>query len=88
MIQNVTVDYGAGGMPEIMKGGVPAAVTLTITFSEIQIQTAQDYGADEPIVEAAVKQDFAAAGEASGTNATTPNATPTNVNSGGTPGAF
>jgi len=88
MIQNVTVDYGAGGMPEIMKGGVPAAVTLTITFSEIQIQTAQDYGAEEPIVEAAVKQDFAAAGEASGTNATTPNATPTNVNSGGTPGAF
>jgi hypothetical protein len=84
MIQNVTVDYGAGGMPEIMKGGVPAAVTLTITFSEIQIQTAQDYGAEEPIVKAAVKQDFAAAGEASGTTDTTPKTTPT---SGGGPRA-
>lgn len=50
MIQSVGVDYGAGGMPEIIKGGVPAAVTLTITFSEIQIQTAQDYGAAEPVV--------------------------------------
>jgi hypothetical protein len=85
MIQNVTVDYGAGGMPEIMKGGVPAAVTLTISFSEIQIQTAQDYGAQEPVVQPAVKQEFAAAGQASGTNATTPKATLTNVNGSGIP---
>ena len=43
MISNVTVDYGAGGMPEIIKGGVPAAVSLTIGFSEIQIHTQDDY---------------------------------------------
>lgn len=86
MIQNITVDYGAGGMPEILKGGVPAAVTLTISFSEIQIQTAQDYGASEPLVKAAVKQDFAAAGEGSGTNKSA-NATPNNsVIGNGIPG--
>lgn len=43
MISNVTVDYGAGGMPEIIKGGVPAAVSLTISFSEIVMQTQDDY---------------------------------------------
>jgi hypothetical protein len=43
MISNVTVDYGAGGMPEIIKGGVPAAVSLSISFSEIQIHTQDDY---------------------------------------------
>jgi hypothetical protein len=46
MIQNVTADYGAGGMPEIIKGGVPAAVSLSITFMELQIHTAEDYGAE------------------------------------------
>lgn len=43
MISNVTVDYGAGGMPEIIKGGVPAAISLTISFSEIVMQTKDDY---------------------------------------------
>ncbi len=80
MIQNVTVDYGAGGMPEILKGGVPAAVTLTISFSEIQIQTAHDYGHDPIVVQPENKQDFAAAGDGSGTNKSgnAPNATPNN----------
>lgn len=43
MISNVTVDYGGGGQVSIIKGGVPAAVTLTISFSEVQIQTREDY---------------------------------------------
>ena len=44
MISNVTVDYGGGGgMPQIIKGGVPAAVTLSISFSEVQIHVAEDY---------------------------------------------
>lgn len=44
MISNVTVDYGGGGgTVSIIKGGVPAAVTLSISFSEVQIQTAEDY---------------------------------------------
>ena len=44
MISNVTVDYGGGGgMPQIIKGGVPAAVTLSISFSEVQIHVADDY---------------------------------------------
>jgi len=65
MIQCVTVDYGAGGMPEIIKGGVPAAITLTVTFSEIQIQTAHDYGADPTDTPPANKVDSGAA-ESSG----------------------
>jgi len=47
MISNVTVDYGGGGgMPQIIKGGVPAAVTLSISFSEVQIHTRDDYPLD------------------------------------------
>ena len=45
MIQSVNVDYGGGGMPEILKGGKPAVVSISITFSELQINTAEDYGA-------------------------------------------
>jgi len=47
MISNVTVDYGGGGgMPQIIKGGVPAAVTLSITFNEVEIHTRSDYPVD------------------------------------------
>ena len=34
-------------MPEILKGGKPAGVSLSITFSELQINTAEDYGAPD-----------------------------------------
>ena len=44
MIGQINVDYGVGGMPEIIKGGRPAAVSLSISFSELQIQTSEDYG--------------------------------------------
>jgi len=47
MIQSVNVDYGGGGMPEIIKGGKPAVVSLSVTFSELQIHTAEDYGAKD-----------------------------------------
>jgi len=43
MISNISVDYGAGGQVSIIKGGVPAAVTLTVSFSEVQIQTRDDF---------------------------------------------
>jgi hypothetical protein len=33
-------------MPQIIKGGVPAAVTLSISFSEVQIHTRDDYPTD------------------------------------------
>ena len=52
MIDNVTVDYtGGGNQVSIIKGGVPASVTLSISFKELTIQTAEDYGAPpiEPI---------------------------------------
>jgi len=44
MISDVTVDYSGGGpQVSIIKGGVPASVTLSITFKELSIQTAEDY---------------------------------------------
>jgi len=52
MIDNVSVDYtGGGNQVSIIKGGVPASVTLSISFKELTIQTAEDYGAApiEPI---------------------------------------
>jgi hypothetical protein len=46
MIDNVSVDYtGGGNQVSIIKGGVPASVTLSISFKELTIQTAEDYGA-------------------------------------------
>lgn len=44
MVSNITVDYGGGGMPEILKGGRPAVVSLSISFSELAIHTSEDYG--------------------------------------------
>lgn len=43
MISNVTVSYGQGGFVTIMNGGVPNSVSLSITFQEMSIQTADDY---------------------------------------------
>jgi hypothetical protein len=48
MISDVNVDYSGGASQvSIIKGGVPASVTLSITFKELSIQTANDYR-DEP----------------------------------------
>ena len=45
MIKNVSVNYDGGqGQVSIIKGGVPAAVSLNLTLSEVQIHTAEDYG--------------------------------------------
>ena len=45
MITDMTVDYGAGGQLGIMAGGRPAGVNIALTFQELQIETAEDYGA-------------------------------------------
>ena len=44
MINSFTVDYGANGMA-FMKGGKPASVNLSIQLTELEIETAEDYGA-------------------------------------------
>ena len=46
MVTNFTVDYGAGGMMAILKGGKPAGVTLSLSMQELAIETAEDYGAE------------------------------------------
>jgi len=46
MVTNFTVDYGAGGMMALLKGGKPAGVTLSLSMQELAIETAEDYGAE------------------------------------------
>jgi hypothetical protein len=46
MITEMQVDYGAAGGVSIMKGGKPASVQLSMTMSELEIETAHDYGAE------------------------------------------
>jgi hypothetical protein len=43
MVSNVSVNYSAGGITSIAKGGVPATVSLSMSFSELDIETADDY---------------------------------------------
>lgn len=45
MITSFTVDYGAGGSMSFLKGGKPAAVNIAINATELEIETAEDYGA-------------------------------------------
>lgn len=45
MVTSMTVDYAAGGSLAIMQGGRPAGVNISITLQELQIETANDYGA-------------------------------------------
>lgn len=47
LIQNMSVDYGAGGNLAIMAGGKPAGVTISLTLQELSIETADDYLADK-----------------------------------------
>lgn len=44
MVTGVSVNYSAGGgITAIAKGGVPAAVSLSMNFQELDIETADDY---------------------------------------------
>ena len=43
MLTNVSVDYGTGGQVSILRGGKPAAVTLSLSFTELNIHTREDY---------------------------------------------
>lgn len=44
--KNVTVDFSEGSMP-LFKDGMPKHVTLTLTFEEVMVNTASDYGHSE-----------------------------------------
>lgn len=43
MLTNVTVNYGNNGMISILKGGKPSALTLSLSFTEMNIHTREDY---------------------------------------------
>ena len=43
MCDNLTIDYGASGEIIVAEGGVPQGVKLTMSFKELEIQTAEDY---------------------------------------------
>jgi len=54
MITDFSVDYGAGGGVAMMRGGKPAGVTLSISLTELEIETAHDYGATGNSIQEAV----------------------------------
>ena len=49
MCTGMDVDYGAAGSMVIAKGGRPAAVNISLSFSELVIHTAEDYGEEEQV---------------------------------------
>ena len=51
MCTGMDVDYGAAGSMVIAKGGRPAAVNISLSFSELVIHTAEDYGEEEQVFE-------------------------------------
>lgn len=54
MITEFGVDYGAGGSVAIMRGGKPAGVTLSMSLTELEIETSHDYGAAGNSIQEAV----------------------------------
>ncbi len=46
MISQVEVNYSGSGAPAFVEGGKPAVVTLTISLTEIDIHTSEDYGGE------------------------------------------
>ena len=49
MCTSMDVDYGAAGSMVIAKGGRPAAVNISLSFSELVIHSAEDYGEEEQV---------------------------------------
>jgi len=47
MCDSFNVDYGASGEIVIAEGGVPQGVKLSMSFKELEIQTAEDYPGDD-----------------------------------------
>lgn len=45
MVSQFNVDYGAGGNMSFLKGGKPAGVNISLQLTELEIETAEDYGA-------------------------------------------
>ena len=48
MCDNLTIDYGASGEIVVAEGGVPQGVKLSMSFKELEIQTAEDYAEPAP----------------------------------------
>jgi hypothetical protein len=46
MISQFEVNYSGSGAPAFVEGGKPAVVTLTISLTEIDIHTSEDYGGE------------------------------------------
>lgn len=51
MVSSITTNYSASGLTSILKGGKPAVVSLGVQLSELDIHTAEDYGAVGETVE-------------------------------------
>jgi hypothetical protein len=60
MIRSVHVEYGSTGIVSIVKGGKPGNVSLSIDLVELDIHTAEDYGAVGSTVTQTTAEDLAA----------------------------
>lgn len=50
MVNSLAVQYGTGDDVPILRGGKPAAVSFSMDFTELEIETAEDYRVSEPSV--------------------------------------
>ena len=73
MIDDISVDYGGGGPVSILQGGKPAAVSLSVSFTEMDIETAGDYsGGLEPPTVTGTNTEGATTAQGTATTETTP----------------
>ena len=47
MVDSINIDYGASGEIIVAEGGVPQGIKLSMSFKELEIQTAEDYEGDD-----------------------------------------
>ena len=61
MITDFSVNYGAGGLVSIVKGGKPAGVSLSMNMMELDIHTADEFGVEPVELERPAQTDNVAA---------------------------
>ena len=78
MLTDVSVDYsGPASQVGIMKGGRPAAVTLTLSFTELTIHTSEDYPITPDEADSSASESATSKGQGEGSE-------PSKINTGAT----
>ena len=84
MLTDVSVDYsGPASQVGIMKGGRPAAVTLTLSFTELTIHTSEDYPITPDEADSSESESATSKGQGKGSEASKINTGTTGAGAGG-----